>query len=94
MGNFASKMTRISLRPTNRGIIDFGELYYVEQTDLKEKKNNKKRRKKKKHDINKKKNEVVKSSKNFKKNKYYDKKNQKTNSILTLSIDTIKALNE
>ena len=43
MGNFASKMTRISLRPTNRGIIDFGELYYVEQTDLKEKKNNKKK---------------------------------------------------
>ena len=37
MGNFASKMTRISLRPTNRGIIDFGELYYVEQTDLKKK---------------------------------------------------------
>ena len=42
MGNFASKMTRISLRPTNRGIIDFGELYYVEQTDLKEKKTTKK----------------------------------------------------
>ena len=41
MGNFASKMTRISLRPTNRGIIDFGKLYYVEQTDLKEKNNNK-----------------------------------------------------
>ena len=41
MGNFASKMTRISLRPTNRGIIDFGELYYVEQTDLKEKKQQK-----------------------------------------------------
>ena len=44
MGNFASKMTRISLRPTNRGIIDFGELYYVEQTDLKEKKTTKKTR--------------------------------------------------
>ena len=43
MGNFASKMTRISLRPTNRGIIDFGELYYVEQTDLKEKKTTKKK---------------------------------------------------
>ena len=43
MGNFASKMTRISLRPTNRGIIDFGELYYVEQADLKEKKTTKKK---------------------------------------------------
>ena len=43
MGNFASKMTRISLRPTNRGIIDFGESYYIEQTDLKEKKKQQKK---------------------------------------------------
>ena len=47
MGNFASKMTRISLRLTNRGIIDFGELYYVEQTDLKEKKQQQQQQQKK-----------------------------------------------